>query len=122
MVEIKDFGFVLDFALYNELPYYVTGYITGGCENYTPPAGYTIMSCDPMKSGVVIGGTPMSGLYIIKLGRTDIVGGQSTMLYVGIGLAAVIGIGALYLYLREKPKRKSPSLDYHPIKLSTRFH
>ena len=105
MTEISDFGFVLNYALYNELPMYVTGYIDQPCNEYVPPQGYVIVSCD-YAGNMVIGGSSRTSLSKIRLGREDVAGTQNLLIIGGIALVVLIGIGTLFVSSRSKGNRK----------------
>lgn len=109
MVEAKDFGFIQDYLIYDELPYFATGYIKGGC-NYTPPYGYTVISCDSVGTKLV-GGSNYTDLYMVRVGKVDVVGTQSLMLYGGIALIVLVGIGAFILYRSEHKSKVRYNLE-----------
>lgn len=105
MTDIVDFKLVNNFALENELPFYITGFIRENCENYIPPSGYIIVSCEYVGS-TLIGGSILgtSNLSKIRLGREDIVNSRFLSTIGGLLLIALIGIGALFMHGRRKKK------------------
>ena len=116
MVDIQDFGFIMDYALYDELPYAATGYIDGDCETYTPPPGYAVISCEAM-GAMVIGGSSRSNLKKIRVALPGIANTQ-TGLVIG-GAIALFVIGSVVLYLHGKSKKSArPGYLYDRVKLS----
>jgi len=105
MVDIKDFGFVIDYALYDELPYYATGYIAGDCDSYVPPNGYVVLECEPSET-MIIGGSSRSDLNKIKVGLYSMVNTTSIFAVVGIGAVILTSIGLIAYYLKSAPKKR----------------
>lgn len=105
MVEIVDFNLVNNFALENELPFYITGFTRETCESYIPPPGYIIVSCDYAGS-VLVGGSILGGggMSKIRLGKEDVVNTRTLLMVGGLALIAVVGIGAVVM--RGRGKRK----------------
>lgn len=96
MVEVSDFHFVDNFALENELPYYITGFINQKCETYVPPPGYIIVSCIPIES-TLIGGM-VKGTYKIRLGQESFVNSRNLTLIFGGIIIIVLGIAAVIVF------------------------
>ena len=108
MVEVSDFGFVLNYALYNELPASATGYIDVGCENYMPPPGYAIESCEPAGM-IMLGGNTRHDLFKIRLIQADMANSQTMILVGGIAFISVVGI-ALYIMSKRGAQKRTYSM------------
>jgi hypothetical protein len=104
MVEISDFGFISNYALYNELPTSITGYISDGCGDYMPPPGYAIAWCEPAGM-IMLGGATRYDLLKIHLIKADIANSQTMVIVGGVALIATIGIILYVASKRSKRKR-----------------
>jgi hypothetical protein len=108
MVEVSDFGFVLNYALYNELPTSITGYIDAGCGDYMPPPGYAIASCEPAGM-IMIGGSTQYNLSKIHLIKADVANSQTMVIVGGVVLIAVVGI-ALFIMSKHGSRKRTYSM------------
>jgi hypothetical protein len=102
MAELEDFNFIANYAIENQLPYSITGYIDKPCDSYSPPSGYAVTKC------LFVGDMSIGGIKKFKVSQITAqeIGLMNTnLIWLGVGVVVLAGV-SLFALLGGKKEKK----------------